>query len=204
MRPISRCLPLFVLLTGVVLPCAGHTAEPTNRPRAWATKIDRPGLPNLHKINDGLYRGAQPTAEGIRELEKMGVKTIVGLRSEHSDKEILGDARLILEEVPMKAWAVHDEDVVRFLRIVTDKNRQPVFVHCLHGADRTGTMCAAYRVLIDGWTKQQAIDEMTNGGFGFHSIWFNLPTFIEKLDVDKITAKARLKEPQGGKQGGTP
>ena len=88
---------------------------------------------------------------------------------------------------------MHEEDIVRFLRIVTDKNRQPVFVHCLHGADRTGTMCAAYRVVVDGWTKQQAIDEMTKGGYGFHPVWTNLPKLIENLDVEKIKAKAGLK-----------
>ena len=85
-------------------------------------------------------------------------------------------------------------DVVHFLRIVTDENRRPVFVHCMHGADRTGTMCAAYRVAVDGWTKRQAIDEMTQGGFGFHSIWSNLPKLIENLDVEKIRVKAGLKQ----------
>lgn len=180
--------------TAVLGPVAGRTVEPTNRPPAWAIKIDRPGLPNLHQLNDGLYRGAQPSPEGIKELEKMGVKTIVGLRSEHSDKEILGSANVALVDIPMSPWNMKEEDVVQFLRIVTDKDRQPVFVHCLHGADRTGTMCAAYRVVVDGWTKQQAIDEMTRGGFGFHSIWSNLPRFIEKLDVERVRTKAGLKK----------
>ena len=77
----TRLLLLWLSVWLVVLsPAVGGGAEPTNRPRAWATKIDRPGLPNLYKINDGLYRGAQPTPEGIGQLEKMGVKTIVDLR----------------------------------------------------------------------------------------------------------------------------
>ena len=71
-----------------------------------------------------------------------------------------------------------------------------MFVHCQHGADRTGVMCAAYRVVVDGWTKQQAIDEMTQGGFNFHSVWSNLPEFIEKLDVEKVKVKAELKKPK--------
>jgi protein tyrosine phosphatase (PTP) superfamily phosphohydrolase (DUF442 family) len=179
---------------GVFLPAVSDTAEPANRPAAWATKIDRPGLPNLHKINAGLYRGAQPTAEGIKELEKMGVKTIVNFRSSHSDKEILGGVNLAYESIPMDTWDVQEADIVRFLQIVTDKNRTPVFVHCQHGADRTGTMCAAYRVAVDGWTKRQAIDEMTKGGFGFHSMWSNLPKLIENLDVEKVKAKAGLKK----------
>jgi hypothetical protein len=55
-------------------------------------------------------------------------------------------------------------------------------------------MCAAYRVAVDGWTKRQALDEMTQGGFGFHSIWSNLPKLIENLDVENIRVKAGLKQ----------
>ena len=183
---------LFVLGATLILPAASRTDEPASRPASWAAKLDRPGLPNLHKVNDGLYRGAQPTAEGIKELEKLGVKTIVCLRDNHSDKELIGDAKIAYELIPMKTWDIDGDDVVRFLQIATDKSRRPVFVHCQHGSDRTGTMCAAYRVVVDGWPKQQAIDEMKNGGFGFHSIWINLPKFIEKLDVEKL--KAKLKE----------
>jgi protein tyrosine/serine phosphatase len=183
---------LAVLLTGQVLPSTSRTAEPKARPSTWASKLERPGLPNLHKIDDGLYRGAQPAPEGIKELEKLGIKTIIGLRSNHSDKEILGNSPITYEAIPMAAWAPKEADLVRFLQIVTDKNRQPVFVHCQHGADRTGAMCAAYRVVVGGWTKQQAIDEMTQGGFDYHTIWTNLITFVNGLDVEKIKNKAGL------------
>jgi protein tyrosine/serine phosphatase len=181
-----------VLLTCLVVPAISRTAEPKTRPPAWATRLERPGLPNLYKINDGLYRGAQPAPEGIKELEKLGIKTIIGLRANHSDKEILGNSPIAYEAIPMQTWEVKEEDVVRFLQIVTDKNRQPVFVHCQHGADRTGTMCAAYRVAVGGWSKQQAIDEMTKGDFGFHSIWKNLIAVVNNLDVEKIKIKAGL------------
>jgi len=195
MARVSRLWVLLSLLLALcLLPAAGRTAEPQARPTTWATKLDRSGLPNLHKVNDHLYRGAQPTADGIKELEKLGVKTIVGLRANHTDKDILGDSKIVFEHIPMNTWHAEDEDVVRFLRIATDKSRQPVFVHCQHGADRTGLMCAVYRVAVDGWTKQQAIDEMTKGGFNYHSVWTNLPKFIENLDVEKVRAKAGLKK----------
>jgi len=187
---------LCVLLATCLSAVVGRSDDPASktRPANWAVKLDRPGLPNLHKLNDGLYRGAQPTAEGIRELEKLGVKTIICLRAGHSDKDILGDSKIAVERIPVKTWDPKDEQVVRFLKIVADNNRRPVFGHCQHGADRTGTMCAAYRGAVDGWTKQQAIDEMTQGGFNYHSVWTNLPKFIEKLDVEKIKDKAGLKK----------
>ncbi|MDD5707420.1 MAG: tyrosine-protein phosphatase, partial [Kiritimatiellae bacterium] len=90
------------------------------------------------------------------------------------------------EHIYMKAWHPERAEVVRFLRIVTDADRVPVLVHCQHGADRTGTMCAMYRVVVQAWSKEEAIREMTLGGFGFHEVWQNLPRWIEDLDVESI------------------
>jgi protein tyrosine/serine phosphatase len=195
-RPPRLFVLSSVLLASCLAALVGRSDQPESkaRPANWAGKLDRPGLPNLHKVNDGLYRGAQPTAEGIRELEKLGVKTIICLRDDHSDKDLLGQSKIAYVHVPVKTWSPTEGQVVRFLQVVADKNRRPVFVHCKHGADRTGTMCAIYRVAVDGWTKRQALDEMTTGGFGYHSIWTNLPKFVEKLDVEKVKDKAGLRK----------
>ena len=154
--------------------------------KKWAERIELPGLPNFHKVSDDLYRGAQPTAEGMKQLKKLGIKTVVNLRSLHSDRDEIKGTALSYEHINMTTWNTEDKDVVRFLQIVTDSNCTPVFVHCQHGADRTGTMCAIYRIIIQGWSKNEAVDEMTKGGFGYHSIWQNLPDNIRKLDVEEI------------------
>jgi protein tyrosine/serine phosphatase len=163
-----------------------------HRPTSWARPLARPGLPNLHQVAEGYYRGAQPTAEGIGELEKLGVKTIVNLRSAHSDRDLIGSRPLGYEAIHMHAWHAEDEDVVRFLRIATDPSKQPLFVHCQHGADRTGTVTAVYRIVVQGWTKDEAIREMTQGGYGFHPLWYNLVRYIRELDVDRIRREAGL------------
>ena len=160
--------------------------------RTWATAIEKPGLGNLHKVSDALYRGAQPTAEGMRELERMGIRTVVNLRSFNSDRDELAGTSLAYEHIHMKAWHAEDEDLARFLRIVTDPARTPVFVHCQQGADRTGTVCAIYRIAIQGWTKDQAIEEMTGGGFGFHKVWGNLVDHIRNLDAGELRRRAGL------------
>ncbi len=174
---------------------ASASAGPAERPASWAVRVDKPGLPNLHKLGDAYYRGAQPSAEGMAELQKLGVKTVVNLRAVNSDRDEIGKLPLGYEHISFKAWHAEDEDVVRFLKIVTDPAKQPVFVHCQHGADRTGTMTAIYRILVQGWTKQEAIAEMTQGNFGFHSIWKNLIEYVEKLDVEKIRKQAGLPAP---------
>lgn len=161
----------------------------------WAHKLEVPGLPNLHKVSEDIYRGAQPSVNGIRKLKKLGVKTIVNLRSFHSDRDEIGDTGLAYEHIYMKTWHPEDKEVVRFLQIVTDPNRTPVFVHCKRGADRTGTMCAIYRVAVEGWSKREAIEEMTKGGFGFYSGWQNLINYLLKLDVDEMKRRAGFKAP---------
>jgi tyrosine-protein phosphatase SIW14 len=207
----STQLRNFVLLSAILVVVAGmylvgkfglpfgskygnyqRQAESIDVQEKWAEHMGLPGLPNLHKVSDDLYRGAQPTAEGMKQLEKLGVRTVVNLRSIHSDSDEIKDTGLTYEHIVMTTLNVQDKDVVRFLQIVTDPSRTPVFVHCQHGADRTGTMCAIYRIAVQGWSKDKAVEEMTKGGFGFHSIWQNLPDYVQKLDIEEIIRNAEL------------
>jgi len=161
--------------------------------RAWAERIERPGIGNLHRISDRLYRGAQPTEEGMAELKKMGIRTVISLRAHHDDEKKVDGTGLKVVRIPIDTWDLKPEHVVRFLRTVQDPKNGPIFVHCKHGADRTGTMCAIYRIVVDGWTREEAIAEMTQGGFGFHKIWKNLVELVRTIDLDAIREK--LKQP---------
>jgi protein tyrosine phosphatase (PTP) superfamily phosphohydrolase (DUF442 family) len=129
----------------------------------------------------------------MKKLKQMGIETIVNLRSFHSDRDEIGNTGLGYEHIYMKAWHPERKEVVRFLQIVTNPKRTPVLVHCLHGADRTGTMCALYRIAVQGWTKEEAVREMTEGGFNFHAVFDNLPQWIQELDVESIKRDAGIK-----------
>ena len=172
----------------------------SSRNPGWAVPVEKPGLENFHKVSNVLYRGKLPTAEGIRELNKMGIKTIVNLQSSHSDLDTIEEAGLSgqigYEEVKSEALNPTEEEVSRFLSIVTDPDKTPVFVHCAHGADRTGLMCAVYRVTVQGWPKEDAIKEMKEGGYGFHSIWSCLPRHVKKMDVEALRQKSRMNAPR--------
>ena len=88
------------------------------------------GVPNLHMVSDTLYRSAQPSAEGVEALQKMGIKTVINLRSFHTDIDALRGTQLACEAIPMKAWHPDFDDAARFIKIATDPTRQPVLVHC--------------------------------------------------------------------------
>lgn len=171
------------LLSAVVV---GLLLTAASRPPEWAEPLALEGAPNLHKVTETLYRSAQPTAEGMKNLEKLGIRTVINLRAFHSDADEIAGTKLLNEELSVKTWHIEDEDVVRVLRIVKDPARGPYLIHCLHGADRTGTMVAMYRMVVQGWPREKVIDELQNGGYGFHPIWTNIVTYLVKVDVARI------------------
>jgi len=128
----------------------------------------------------------------MKNLKKMGIETVVNLRSFHSDRAEIGNTGLGYEHIYMKAWHPERKEVVRFLKIVTNPKRTPVLVHCLHGADRTGTMCALYRIVVQGWAKEEAAREMVEGGFNFHAVFDNLFEWIQEADIESIKKDAGI------------
>ena len=147
----------------------------------------------MHKVSNVLYRSAQPTAEGIEKLRTLGINTIINLRSFHSDSSEIVNIGLGYEQIKLNRLDPEEVDIIKFLKIVTSSKKIPVLVHCQYRTDRTGAMCALYRIALQGWTKEEAINEMIEGGYGFNEIWENLILWINKLDIDKLKFKAGIK-----------
>jgi len=200
MRSIVLTTKALLLAAALAVAC-GAPSAPTSanaeRDPRWAEPLARDGLPNLARIEPDLYRGAQPEPSGFVALRELGVKTIVNLRSDHSDRDDaaaagLPDGAFELVELPMLASRVGEEDVRAFLAVAVDPAKRPLLFHCKHGADRTGAMAASYRVVAQGWTADDAIDEMTSGGFGFHSVFRNLPELVRGLDAAALREELGL------------
>ena len=111
------------------------------------------------------------------------IKTVLSLRNNAGDAALVKPTGVHYEQIRFNTWDVRDEDVAQFLKIVRNPANQPVLLHCKHGSDRTGMMVAIYRIVEQGWSKEDAIAEMTQGGFGYHPIWSNLIRYIQKIDV---------------------
>lgn len=175
----------WVTIAPVVGGCAYHHSTSHAEPAYLAEHppATRPGLTNFAPVSPTLYRGAQPTAEGFRELERMGVKTVVNLRSMHCDQEMLAGTNLKYVRIPSTAWGIDRAQLRQFLAIVNDPAMQPVFVHCQHGADRTGYVVAAYRMTHLGWDAESATADLHT--FGFHKIWGHIPAKLKTLGVEQ-------------------
>jgi protein tyrosine/serine phosphatase len=175
---------LFASLAASVL-----LAEEPVRPEKFARPIETPGLPNLHQVTPQLYRSAQPSLEGFRAAEKMGIRTVISLRDDAADDELTAGTKLKLIRIPMSLSSVEDAAIARILAALAKKEDGPFLVHCQLGADRTGAAIAMWRVTAQGWTRDDAIAEMRACGLGL----IGFATYVANADL------GRLKIPPEGK-----
>ena len=128
----------------------------------------RDGIGNFGKINDGLYRGAQPDAVGISNLAGLGIKSIINLRLTNDVwKAEAVEARangITYTNVPLKGVGRPTHAQVAAVIDLIETLPAPVFVHCEHGCDRTGTIIACYRIRRDRWSNEAALEEARKYG----------------------------------------
>ena len=120
-------------------------------------------IDNFGKVNNNYYRGAQPKGSDYKDLAALGVKTVIDLQIDGPSNEagLVKAAGMKFYRIGMTtSKAPTEAQVAQFLEIVNNPANQPVYVHCAGGRHRTGTMTAVYRMTNDGWTAQQAYDEM--------------------------------------------
>lgn len=199
------------LLCAASLPAGAQTAAATASaapssatPTATAQRLSVSGVHNAGKVTDSLYRGAQPAQKGFAELKRLGVTTVVNLRTgwqgstaERKEVETLG---LRYVNIPVGGWSPpSNAQVAQFLSLVKNSDGQKVFVHCHFGDDRTGVMIATYRIAVEHWTADQAVQEMRS--FGFHYHWHSkmeayVRSFPQALGKDPALAAFRFKMEQ--------
>jgi protein tyrosine/serine phosphatase len=173
-------------LPALLVVFAGSFAAETTRPTEWAAPVTVEGLPNLFRVTSALYRSAQPSLPGFRNLRQLAIQTVINLRGGEDDGRAALALGFRLESVPLSAARVRHESNVKILRLLGQSDRGPILVHCQHGADRTGMICALYRIVYQGWDRTKAIEEMRKGGYGFHSIYWNLVRYVEGVDVEAL------------------
>jgi protein tyrosine/serine phosphatase len=172
---------------------------------AYGEKLRIPFIPNSGRINDHLFRGAQPKSQGLAELKKLGITTVVDLRGEDPEKIVwerqqADSLGMRFVPIPVSGWSSPtNEQVVQFLSLFRDDPNQKVFVHCRFGDDRTGMFVATYRMAIERWPSEQALKEMYF--FGFNGFWHpSMISFIRgfhaRLNSAPAFASLRTQPPQ--------
>jgi tyrosine-protein phosphatase SIW14 len=169
-RSYKRLLSLALAAT---LALAGAAASGA---RSDGKKVANTPVENFGKVDDHYYRGGQPDAEGFAQLKKLGIKTVIDLRKDSvaAEPEQVRSLGMQYFNIPMKASRpATPEQVDQFLKLVNDPKNWPVYVHCKGGRHRTGALTAVYRITHDGWTADQAWDEMKK--YNFNDSFFGGP-----------------------------
>jgi len=180
---MKKALLTLLLLFVISSPCLG--VESRLRPTTWGTPIISENLENWYKVDELVYRSEQPNDMGMAEIERFGIRRVLNLREFHNDEDEVKGTGLKTFHLPINAAKIADADVIEALKIITSSD-QPILVHCWHGSDRTGTIVAMYRIVVQGWSRQAALDELVNGGYGYHSIYANIKTYINNVDIEHI------------------
>ena len=152
-----------------------------------STNIAFAEIQRFISVSPSIMRGSQPeNQEDYQLLVSHGVHTILNLRTTEKDidleKKMADTLQMGFVSIPMSGfWAPDEDDMTRAIKTLTNPHLQPVFVHCLHGKDRTGLVIGLYRVLVEGWPRDKAYQEMKEIGFNpwlmglYHYFWSHPP-----------------------------
>jgi len=138
---------------------------------AASPRVD--GIENFRKVNDRIYRGAQPDDAAWPALAKLGVKTVIDLRREveHSvagEKRLVEAAGMKYVNFPMNGFDTPTSEQMLKVLAVMDGEGGPVFIHCKQGRDRTGTVVATWRMAREQWTNDKALAEARDCGLHWY------------------------------------
>lgn len=154
---------LRLTFIGLVL-CAVCPAQRSETGNAGTVHIR-----NFGEVNDHLYRGAEPTLQGMRELRAARVVLDIDLRESgaatEAERRIAQSLGIQYVNVPFPPFSAPGLDQLkRVLSLLEPDDAGKIFVHCRRGKDRTGTVVACYRIQHDGWANRRAIEEARSYG----------------------------------------
>jgi protein tyrosine/serine phosphatase len=156
-------------------------------------------IDNFGQISPTYYRGAHPIGQDYADLAALGIKTVIDLTSDDSEDDesaLVKRAGMSYIQIPMTTHkAPTAAQLEQFLALVTDRAHQPVYVHCVGGRHRTGVMTAAYRMMQDRWSADQAFEEMKRYKFGADFLHPEFKKFVYGFDVARFAPSVQTVAP---------
>jgi tyrosine-protein phosphatase SIW14 len=136
---------------------------------------------NFGEVNQTLFRGGMPSDEALHELKAMGVSMVIDLREDgparQREKEKVEQLGIRYAHVPLpRTTAPSQAEIAQALSLILRDPSAKIYVHCMRGKDRTGTVIACYRIQHDGWDNRRALQEAKD--YGMSSLERAMQSFI--------------------------
>jgi len=176
---MKRWLLLFIVLL-LSNPFVDASSVPAKKVKQsvslWSNIFD-----NFHVVQKGkIYRSWQLSPSNLAYyIKRHGIKTIINLRGAkknelwwHLEKTTSRLHNAVHYDVSMSAYTFPTRNSLKKLLYIYKFAEQPILIHCLSGADRTGEAAAVWKLAIEKQNKDEALKQLSPW---YHHIGWKAP-----------------------------
>jgi uncharacterized protein (TIGR01244 family) len=129
------------------------------------TRKDVAGISTFAQVESTIACGGVTSPEAIREIKRMGFKTVVNLRLASEQGALVDEEGAMVRSLGMRyvhlPFNIQSPDaklVENFIAAVAGAANTPAYVHCAAGG-RAAALWMIKRVKADGWSEARALEE---------------------------------------------
>jgi protein tyrosine phosphatase (PTP) superfamily phosphohydrolase (DUF442 family) len=165
-------LSLSAALIAAFLSTVSTAEEPLQSQRLPATNfgsLTKADAPIILCIDDKPASGGKPSEDAYAKAAANGFRSVLTLRAKNdgvdplSERFIVEKQRLRYFNLPFLSTLPSTEQINEFLRLVRDRNNQPMLINCAF-AERVAPYMMIFRVVEQGWSEEKALNEAVQAG----------------------------------------
>jgi protein tyrosine/serine phosphatase len=135
------------------------------------SSVDAKTIPQFNSVTSDIFRGGRPSDDDMASLKaNQHIRLVINVEDQAA---AVAHEQSVAQNLGMDyfasamTWYITptDAQVNEILAKLQDPKNFPIYLHCLHGQDRTGMIIGIYRVEVQGWTPEKAYQEMLDMGF---------------------------------------
>jgi protein tyrosine/serine phosphatase len=200
-KPPRSVYSVLVAIVTLILAAAGSAFAQS----AQNSNLSDVKIKNFGQMDDRFFRGGQPKEEDYKQLQALGISTIIDLTDDPKayEKTTVESLGMHYVNIPMSDSKYPESaQIDQFLKLTSDPKTGKFFVHCAGGRHRTGVMGAVYRFNNYHWNFDQVYSEMKK--YDFYTRWGhgNMKKFVEDYaaNIGPNSAAAAVAAQAGAKQ----
>jgi protein tyrosine phosphatase (PTP) superfamily phosphohydrolase (DUF442 family) len=181
---------------------AQQTSTPTNQsPTPLPSGIKRSaveGIENFIQVSERVYSGGEPTSEGLKHLQKLGVTFLLSVDGLSPDRDTAEKLGMKYVHIPMGYDGIDSKQIQDFVTLMAH-HQGKLFVHCHHGKHRGPAAVAACLIISKEMTKEQAVQFMRGAGTGkdYQGLWKSIADLdvssYQPQDLSKLLVRSNEK-----------